>query len=60
MSISPCSTAEFETNVPGIFIAGELGGMGLIKNAIEQGRQAIGHAAARARKGPAARTCSTC
>jgi len=32
---------NFETNVPGIFIAGELGGMGLIKNAIEQGRQAI-------------------
>jgi thioredoxin reductase (NADPH) len=30
----------FETNVPGIFIAGELGGMGLIKNAVEQGRQA--------------------
>jgi len=27
--------------VPGIFIAGELGGMGLIKNAIEQGKQAV-------------------
>jgi len=32
---------NFETNAPGIFIAGELGGMGLIRNAIEQGRQAI-------------------
>lgn len=32
---------SFETNVPGIFIAGELGGMGLIRNAITQGRQAI-------------------
>ena len=32
---------NFESNVPGIFIAGELGGMGLIGNAIEQGRQAI-------------------
>jgi thioredoxin reductase/ferredoxin len=32
---------NFETNVPGLFIAGELGGMGLIRNAIEQGRQAI-------------------
>ena len=32
---------NFETNIPGIFIAGELGGMGLIRNAIEQGRQAI-------------------
>jgi len=31
----------FETNVPGIYIAGELGGMGLIRNAIEQGRQAM-------------------
>jgi thioredoxin reductase len=32
---------NFETNIPGIFIAGELGGMGLIKNAVEQGRQAV-------------------
>ena len=32
---------NFETNVPGIFIAGELGGMGLIKNAVEQGKQAV-------------------
>jgi len=31
----------FETNVPGVFVAGELGGMGLIRNAIEQGRQAV-------------------
>lgn len=32
---------NFETTVPGIFIAGELGGMGLIRKAVEQGRQAI-------------------
>ncbi len=32
---------DFQTNVPGIYIAGELGGMGLIKNATEQGRQAL-------------------
>lgn len=32
---------NFETNMPGIFIAGELGGMGLIRNAVEQGRQAL-------------------
>ncbi|MGD8559590.1 MAG: FAD-dependent oxidoreductase [Gammaproteobacteria bacterium] len=32
---------NFETNVPGIFVAGELGGMGLIRNAVEQGRQAM-------------------
>jgi thioredoxin reductase/NAD-dependent dihydropyrimidine dehydrogenase PreA subunit len=31
----------FETNVPGLFIAGELGGMGLIRNAVTQGRQAV-------------------
>ncbi len=32
---------NFETNVPGLFIAGELGGMGLIRNAVTQGRQAV-------------------
>ena len=37
----PYVNEHFETNVPGIFIAGELGGMGLIRNAIEQGRQAM-------------------
>ena len=37
----PTLTPEFETNVRGIFIAGELSGMGLIRKAAEQGRQAI-------------------
>lgn len=37
----PLVQPNFETNIPGIFIAGELGGMGLIRNAIEQGRQAL-------------------
>jgi thioredoxin reductase (NADPH) len=37
----PVLSPRFETSVPGIFIAGELGGMGLIRNALEQGRQAI-------------------
>ncbi|MBK9109665.1 MAG: NAD(P)-binding domain-containing protein [Saprospiraceae bacterium] len=32
---------SYETNVPGIYIAGELGGMGLIKNSVEQGTSAI-------------------
>jgi thioredoxin reductase (NADPH) len=32
---------NFQTNVPGIFIAGELGGMGLIRKAASQGTQAI-------------------
>lgn len=37
----PLLSPEFQTNVPGIFVAGELGGMGLIRNALEQGRQAV-------------------
>ncbi len=37
----PALTPQFESNVPGLFIAGELGGMGLIRKAAEQGRQAI-------------------
>lgn len=32
---------SYETNVEGIYIAGELGGMGLIKNSTEQGLQAV-------------------
>jgi thioredoxin reductase (NADPH) len=45
----PLLSPKFETNVPGLYIAGELGGMGLIRNAIEQGRQAIGFVAAKAK-----------
>lgn len=37
----PLVQPNFETNVPGVFIAGELGGMGLIRNAVEQGKQAM-------------------
>ncbi len=37
----PHVAPTFETNVAGIYIAGELGGMGLIKNAVEQGKQAV-------------------
>lgn len=32
---------DFQTNVPGLYIVGELGGMGLIRNAFEQGRQCV-------------------
>jgi len=32
---------DYETNVDGVFVAGELGGMGLIKNSIEQGIAAV-------------------
>jgi len=37
----PVVSETFETNVPGLFVAGELGGMGLIRNGIEQGKQAV-------------------
>ena len=37
----PLLSTDFETSVPGIYIAGELGGMGLIRNALSQGRQAV-------------------
>jgi putative YpdA family bacillithiol system oxidoreductase len=37
----PYVKPTFETNVSNIFIAGELGGMGLIRKAAEQGTQAI-------------------
>ncbi len=47
----PLLSPDFETSVPGIFIAGELGGMGLIKNAITQGRQAVEAIAKRVPKG---------
>ena len=40
----PRISGNFETNVPGLYIAGELGGMGLIRNAIKQGRMAAEHA----------------
>jgi len=46
----PHVNQNFETNVPGIYIAGELGGMGLIKNAVTQGRQAVENIAKAHRK----------
>ncbi|MBK7805194.1 MAG: NAD(P)-binding domain-containing protein [Saprospiraceae bacterium] len=39
----PHVNQNFETNVQGMYIAGELGGMGLIKNSVEQGKQAVDH-----------------
>ena len=36
---------NFETNVKGLFVAGELGGMGLIANAADQGVRALEYAA---------------
>ncbi|GAB4178708.1 MAG: hypothetical protein OHK0026_05720 [Rhodocyclaceae bacterium] len=48
----PQVSPDFQTNVPGIFIAGELGGMGLVRKAAEQGRQAIDSIAKRRADGP--------
>jgi len=42
----PHVNAAFETNIPGIYVAGELGGMGLIRNAVAQGQQAVENIAA--------------
>lgn len=52
----PHIQANYETNVPGIYIAGELGGMGLIKNSADQGIQACANIA---RELPSTKTCST-
>jgi thioredoxin reductase (NADPH) len=49
----PLVSADFQTNVPGLYIAGELGGMGLIHNAVNQGAQAA-RAAAKALAGEGA------
>ncbi len=46
---------DYETNVPGLYIVGELGGMGLVRNAFEQGRQCLESIAKKAKgEGPPA------
>lgn len=32
---------DLQTTVPGLFVAGELGGLSLVRNAVEQGRRAV-------------------
>jgi thioredoxin reductase/ferredoxin len=51
----PVLNPSFETNVPGVYIAGELGGMGLIRNALTQGRQAIESIAKQGKRAPGKR-----
>ena len=46
----PHVSPNFETNIKGVYIAGELGGMGLIKNSVEQGQQAMANIAATRRE----------
>jgi putative YpdA family bacillithiol system oxidoreductase len=43
----PQLTAHYETTIKNLFIVGELGGLALIKNAINQGRDCIDHIADR-------------
>lgn len=42
---------DFQTNQPGVYIIGELGGMGLIRNAVSQGSQAADHIEQQNRRG---------
>jgi thioredoxin reductase (NADPH) len=39
----PRLDGHFQTNQPGVYIVGELSGMGLIRNAVKQGREAASH-----------------
>lgn len=50
----PMLGPDFQTNVPGVYVAGELGGMGLVRNAVAQGRQAVDAIATRTRGLPRA------
>jgi thioredoxin reductase/NAD-dependent dihydropyrimidine dehydrogenase PreA subunit len=38
---TPCLTTEYETTIENLFIIGELGGLALIKNAVNEGRRCI-------------------
>jgi len=49
----PALTPEYETSVPNLFIAGELGGLALIKNAVNQGRECVDTIASRRSAGEA-------
>lgn len=52
----PHLTSEYETTVPNLFIIGELGGLALIKNAVNQGRDCVDTIADRLKKRGAAPT----
>ena len=48
----PQLTPDYETTIPGLFIIGELGGLALIKNAVNQGRDCVDTIAARLKENP--------
>ena len=51
---APDLDVHFQSNVPGLYIVGELGGRGLIKNAVNEGRIAVEHIASRPDRAPTA------
>ena len=48
----PSLSSDYETNVHGLFIVGELGGMGLVRNAVRQGALVMNHIAELVRERP--------
>ena len=51
----PVLSSNFESSVAGLYIAGELGGIALVRNAVEQGVRAMDDVARRLREEPAAK-----
>ncbi len=49
----PTLDEHYQTNIEGVFIVGELGGIGLIKNAVTQGKAAIEHILTKPKTGQA-------
>jgi thioredoxin reductase/Pyruvate/2-oxoacid:ferredoxin oxidoreductase delta subunit len=49
----PFMTTEYETSIENLFIIGELGGLALIKNAVNQGRECVDHIVRRLATRPA-------
>src|SRR5262249_6476758 len=49
----PFMTPEYETSIENLFIIGELGGLALIKNAVNQGRDCVDHITRRRAARPA-------
>ena len=54
--VVPALDAHFQTNIPGVYIVGELGGRGLIKNAVNEGKIAIEHVHAMRQRAAARRS----
>jgi thioredoxin reductase/NAD-dependent dihydropyrimidine dehydrogenase PreA subunit len=53
----PYVDPNFQTSRQGVYIVGELGGMGLIRNAVMQGKQAADHVLSTSRRAPSPDVC---